>query len=78
MSLAFSNVAGSPVSLLVASTLVQHFTGKGLVSPAVVSDPKFMVSVGLAAAAALGFAAFRRFARRRSECEIFRRNKGNE
>jgi len=46
-----ATLAGSLVSLLVASTLVQQFSGKGLVSSAVVSDPTFIVSVGLAAAA---------------------------
>ncbi|SMF23295.1 inorganic phosphate transporter [Pseudogulbenkiania subflava] len=41
-----ATVAGSAVSLLLADTLVQQFSGKGLVPDAVASAPLFLASVG--------------------------------
>ena len=46
-----ATLAGSLVSLLLAESLVQQFTGKGLVPSAVAASPSFALSVGLAAAA---------------------------
>lgn len=46
-----ATVAGSLMSLFLADTLVQQFSGKGLVPDALVSAPLFILSVGIGAAA---------------------------
>jgi PiT family inorganic phosphate transporter len=46
----FATVAGSLASLLLAETLVQQFSGKGLVPDAVTSAPLFIMSVASGAA----------------------------
>ena len=43
--------SGSVASLFLASTLVKAFSGKGLVANEIVSDPLFLMAVGLGAAA---------------------------
>lgn len=45
-----ATVAGSVASLLLADTLVQQFSGKGLVPDVIASTPLFLASVGLGAA----------------------------
>lgn len=45
-----ATVAGSLVALFLAETLVQNFSGKGLVADAVVNTPLFMLSVASGAA----------------------------
>lgn len=47
----FATVAGSLVSFLLADTLVQQFSGKGLVPNAVANTPLFILSVASGAAA---------------------------
>lgn len=45
-----ATVAGSLVSLVLAQSLVQSFTGRGLVPDAVAASPDFVLSVGIGAA----------------------------
>lgn len=51
-----ATVAGSLVALFLAETLVQNFSGKGLVADAVVNTPLFMLSVASGAAFTIFFA----------------------
>jgi PiT family inorganic phosphate transporter len=51
-----ATVAGSIAALYLADTLVQNFSGKGLVADAVVNAPMFMLSVASGAAATIFFA----------------------
>jgi PiT family inorganic phosphate transporter len=46
-----AQVAGSIASVLLAGTLLKAFGGKGLVPDATVADPRFLLAVGLGAAA---------------------------
>ncbi len=46
-----AQIAGSMASVLLATTLVKAFSGKGLVPPEVVGDPGFLVAVGVGSAA---------------------------
>lgn len=54
----FATVAGSVVSLLLAETLLQQFSGKGLVPETVANTPLFILSVAMGAATTI-FAATR-------------------
>ncbi|MBI5863085.1 MAG: inorganic phosphate transporter [Planctomycetes bacterium] len=45
-----STLAGSVLSLLLASTLAKVFSGNGLVPPALAGDPSLLIAVGAAAA----------------------------
>ncbi|MCP4872207.1 MAG: inorganic phosphate transporter [Proteobacteria bacterium] len=45
-----AQVAGSLASVVLAGALLKAFSGKGLVPPEVVGDPRFLVAVGLAGA----------------------------
>lgn len=45
-----TTLAGSLLALTLASGLLKAFSGKGLVEPALLTDPAFMAAVGLAAA----------------------------
>ena len=51
-----ATVAGSFAALFLAETLVQNFSGKGLVADAVASTPLFLLSVACGAAATVFFA----------------------
>lgn len=47
---ALATLAGSVAALFLAETLMQHFSGRGLVSDVVVDTPQFMLSVAVGAA----------------------------
>lgn len=53
-----ATVAGSFAALLLAETLVQNFSGKGLVADAVVNTPLFMLSVACGAASTIFLATW--------------------
>ncbi|MBK8915365.1 MAG: anion permease [Phycisphaerales bacterium] len=53
-----ATLAGSVVSLLLASTLAKAFSGNGLVPPALAGDPSLLIAVGAAAAVTILLATY--------------------